>query len=312
VKVSVIIPAYNAADSLPRLLASLEAQTFRDFETIVVDDGSTDGTADVLAVRRPSIGLRVLRQPNAGASVARNAGLDMAQGEAVLFVDSDDVVCPCLLEWTVATLAESKADYALFGYREIGETEAGGLLAEWEKAGSRPAAVPLGDAALAWFAASRRVPSPWQALYSRASLAGRRFVPGIIYEDVPFIVGYLAGPARGVRLDAELYGYVRRASSQSHARSLLRWIEGIETGARALRSELDAPAYRLYAKAYVARWIRDMYRAAGRAPEDRARVTAFVRRALAEDLVRWGDFRFSRRLRILAALLGERLGRRSV
>lgn len=86
--VSIVIPAYNCAWCIDRALDSVAAQSFRDYEVIVVDDGSTDNTAAVLAARPEP--LRVIRQANAGMSAARNAGIAAARGEFVAFLDSDD------------------------------------------------------------------------------------------------------------------------------------------------------------------------------------------------------------------------------
>jgi hypothetical protein len=91
--VSVVIPAYNAAATLPETLASLDRQTFTGWEAVVVDDGSTDDTAAVaerLAAGDPRI--RVIRQANAGHSAARNAAIAAARGEWIVCLDSDDWV----------------------------------------------------------------------------------------------------------------------------------------------------------------------------------------------------------------------------
>ena len=89
-RVSVVVPCYNRAELLDAALRSVAAQTFRDFEIVVVDDGSTDGTPLVLAEweRR---GARVLRQANRGPSAARNNGVRAARGELLAFLDSDDL-----------------------------------------------------------------------------------------------------------------------------------------------------------------------------------------------------------------------------
>lgn len=86
--VSIVIPAYNCAWCIDRALDSVAAQSFRDYEVIVVDDGSTDDTAAALAARPEP--LRVIRQANAGMSAARNTGIASARGEFVAFLDSDD------------------------------------------------------------------------------------------------------------------------------------------------------------------------------------------------------------------------------
>ena len=85
---SVVIPVYNKANTIKRALDSVLTQSFRDFEVIVVDDGSTDDLADVLSAYRAP---RVIRQENAGVSCARNAGIAAARGEYVCFLDADDL-----------------------------------------------------------------------------------------------------------------------------------------------------------------------------------------------------------------------------
>jgi teichuronic acid biosynthesis glycosyltransferase TuaG len=89
--VSVIIPAYNAQAFLARAITSVERQTFSDFEILVVDDGSTDATAEAA---RGFSGVRYLREPHLGAAAARNRGLEEANGDFVAFLDADDEWLP--------------------------------------------------------------------------------------------------------------------------------------------------------------------------------------------------------------------------
>ena len=100
--VSVVIPAYNAAWCVRKAIDSVLAQNFRDFELIVVDDGSTDDTASELASYGSSI--RVISKPNGGMSSARNAGIAQAGGEFVAFLDADDWWLPSKLERQVALM----------------------------------------------------------------------------------------------------------------------------------------------------------------------------------------------------------------
>jgi glycosyltransferase involved in cell wall biosynthesis len=99
-KVSVIVPAYNAAHFLPAALDSVLRQTWRDWEIVVADDGSTDDTRSVVEQRIPSFGgrLRYLFQPNRGVSAARNAALHAATGQFIALLDADDVWLPTRLE----------------------------------------------------------------------------------------------------------------------------------------------------------------------------------------------------------------------
>ncbi|HRO13478.1 MAG TPA: glycosyltransferase family 2 protein [Paracoccus sp. (in: a-proteobacteria)] len=94
---SIVIPAYNRVDRIGRAIASCLTQTFHDFEIIVVDDGSRDGTPDAVeAMDDPRI--RCIRQANAGASAARNRGAQAARGTHLAFLDSDDEFLPRKLE----------------------------------------------------------------------------------------------------------------------------------------------------------------------------------------------------------------------
>lgn len=108
-KLSIIIPAYNAEAYLPQCLDSILAQEHRGCEVIVVDDGSTDGTAALLE-HYPDV--KVIHQENRGMSTARNRGLDEARGEYILFVDSDDL----LTEGALATLASELTGEDIIGF----------------------------------------------------------------------------------------------------------------------------------------------------------------------------------------------------
>lgn len=103
--VSVVIPAYNAAPFIERTLDTVRAQTFQGHETVVVDDGSTDRTADVVQAyfARHAMSGRVLRQENRGQAAARNAGMRVAAGTFIALLDSDDLWYP---EKLAAVMAE--------------------------------------------------------------------------------------------------------------------------------------------------------------------------------------------------------------
>ena len=106
--ISVVIPAYNRARLIPRALKSIQQQTHRNWEAIIVDDGSTDETAEVAArLAREDERIRFLRQEkNAGAQAARNLGIRAARGEWVAFLDSDDVFLPESLEIRLKALIQ--------------------------------------------------------------------------------------------------------------------------------------------------------------------------------------------------------------
>lgn len=122
---SVIVATWNRADLLPRALASLEAQACADWEALVVDDGSEDGTPGLLARWADGARRRALCRPHAGLSAARNAGLAAARGTWITFLDSDDEYAPGHLACRAETLAAAPGlDLLHGGYRVLGPPEA--------------------------------------------------------------------------------------------------------------------------------------------------------------------------------------------
>ena len=117
-KVSVIIPTYNRAHLVKDAVESVLNQTYQDFELIVIDDGSTDNTREVLAVYKDK--LTYIYQENQGRSSARNHGIELAQGEYIAFLDSDDVWFPDKLERQVPILESAPPNVVLVhGYKCI-------------------------------------------------------------------------------------------------------------------------------------------------------------------------------------------------
>lgn len=107
-RISIIMPAYNSAATIGAALASVVAQTFTDWEALIVDDGSTDPLASALAGFAADPRIRLLRlAQNSGVCAARNAGLDAACGEFVAFLDADDAWLPEKLAWQLAACLES-------------------------------------------------------------------------------------------------------------------------------------------------------------------------------------------------------------
>ena len=114
---SIIIPVYRVEEYLEKCVDSILAQTCQDFELLLIDDGSPDGSGaicDRYAASHPNQ-VRALHQPNGGAGAARNRGIELAQGDYLLFVDGDDWLAPNLLEDLSASIAATPADLYLFG-----------------------------------------------------------------------------------------------------------------------------------------------------------------------------------------------------
>lgn len=119
-KISIIVPIYNIEKYLPRCLDSILAQTYKNLEVILVDDGSVDNSgmiADKYA--RNDQRINVIHQVNKGVSAARNAGLDLATGDYIGFVDGDDYIEPDMYEILMRIIDEQQVDIAHCGYQMV-------------------------------------------------------------------------------------------------------------------------------------------------------------------------------------------------
>ena len=121
-KISIIVPVYNVSAYIERCVSSLLCQTFTSLEIIFIDDGSTDDSVPKirsLIKNKPKnkFLVRIIRQKNQGLSSARNAGIKIAQGDYLIFVDSDDAISPNFCEVTYQKAQASKADLVISGFQ---------------------------------------------------------------------------------------------------------------------------------------------------------------------------------------------------
>lgn len=219
-QVSVIVPIYNVERYLDECLSSLRAQTFRDFEVICVNDGSTDGSrAIVERFLRADPRFRVIDKENTGYGASMNRGLDAARGRYVAILESDDFFEPdALATLHAAALREGadvvKADFYLYWSAPEGRREPFGIV-DGREAGRTMA--PLDDLAIFF-----RKPSIWSALYRREFLEenGIRFLetPGASYQDAGFNFKVWASARRATFLPARVLDY-RQDNEQSSVAS---------------------------------------------------------------------------------------------
>lgn len=119
-KISIIIPVYNKIRYIATILQQVKDQSFTDYECLLIDDGSKDGSGavcDEFAVKDRRF--RVFHIPNGGVSHARNVGLDAAQGEYITFIDADDGIKPDYLENLIRCAEESGVDLVISGYQKV-------------------------------------------------------------------------------------------------------------------------------------------------------------------------------------------------
>ena len=204
--ISVIIPVYNVAAYLPQCLDSILGQDHAALEVIVIDDGSKDDSGaicDAYAARDSRV--TVIHQKNAGAAAAKNAGLRIATGEYLSFVDSDDYLEPNVYGYMLETLQSCGADAVQFAFRDVYRDRTEGH--------------PLEKAVLNNKEYLQRFPKDWTCallwnkLYKRSLYDGVFFEEGHKIDDEYFTYRGFLKPCTVVCDDRIIYNYRKRASS---------------------------------------------------------------------------------------------------
>lgn len=205
--ISVIVPVYNVAQYLPQCLDSVLSQDHRALQVILIDDGSTDGSGEICdeyAKADPRI--TVIHQKNAGAAAAKNAGLRIATGAYLSFVDSDDYLEPNIYGYMVQTLESNGVDTVHFAFREEYRTHSevqnhhrGGMVMDHETY-------------LKCFPKDWSCPLLWNKLYRRSLYEGVFFEEGHKIDDEYFTYRGFLKPCRVLWDERVIYHYRKRAS----------------------------------------------------------------------------------------------------
>lgn len=230
VKISIIVPVYNAEDYLDRCLHSVLEQEFSSYEVILVDDGSTDASS-LICDRYSSTDPRfiTLHQANKGVSAARNAGVNMAQGEYVMFLDADDTLLPFALE----SMAESLLgeDVVIGGYGVF----VGDVLSKEVKP-QRTFSYKGNDYQKFFTENITRncalLDAPWAKLFRNKAIRSIRFNEDLNYaEDKLFVFEVLAKCKSVMTVSHAVYGYHKREgslgsdlSSDEHIKKLMKFL----------------------------------------------------------------------------------------
>ena len=185
-RISVVVPIYNVEEYLDECLASLQRQTVKDLEILVVDDGSTDGSAAIAArYAEQDERIRVITRPNGGLGAARNTGIEAATGEYLAFLDSDDVLPPTAYELLLNSLEKTGSDFATGNVLRLTATgTAPALFLTRVFTRDRPATHVRKFRAML---SDRIVPNK---LFRRSfwDAHGFRFPVGMLHEDIPVVI----------------------------------------------------------------------------------------------------------------------------
>lgn len=183
-KVSVIIPVYNVEGFLEECVHSVLSQTYKNYEVILVDDGSADSSGEICDSYAKYENVKVIHKENGGLSSARNAGMAIADGDLLFFVDSDDYISKDSLEIMTNIYIDTNADVVVAHFSHKEEDLA-------RRKGSAPVVID-GQKALKRLLQERISPSASAKLYKAEMFHDIRFPEGMIYEDyatIPKIVG---------------------------------------------------------------------------------------------------------------------------
>ena len=248
--ISVVIPVYNVEKYVGKCLSSLVEQTFRDFEVIAVNDGSTDDSLEILRHFEQKYDfIHVLSQKNAGMSQARNAGMELARGEYLSFVDSDDYVAPTFLAELYEACAACDADIACcYYYYHFIEND---FLFEYP---FRCKGVYNRTQAMNKLLRDVQIQSlVWNKLYRRSLFSdyGITF-PSMCFEDMATANRVFTHARRVVVLDRPLYYYNQRSMSTLATMNANKINDFIRAIALVRRSLEKNGLYEKYRKSYLA------------------------------------------------------------
>ena len=217
--ISIIVPVYNTEKYLHRCVDSILNQTFTDFELILVDDGSTDRSGEICdEYAKNDKRINVIHKSNGGLSDARNAGLDIAKGEYISFIDGDDYIHPQTYEIILKIMSETRSDLGCFNYRFIQPDEN----AEFERydADSIEKTVVTSDEllnnfneyyhAVSWISACTKI-------YHKNAFNNNRYPYGKVDEDSYMLHHVIGDSKRVVRIEEKLYYYVWTQGSISRS-----------------------------------------------------------------------------------------------
>ncbi|WP_346711999.1 glycosyltransferase [Phocaeicola plebeius] len=207
---SIILPAYNASTFLSNTLRNILSQQYSNFELLLINDGSTDSTADI-CTHYANMDKRIsfISKHNEGVSVARNKGLDIAKGKYILFIDADDLLYPNALSTISDALKNIKTDYLRYEYQTIDE-KGNPLYPNYEAKLRRKISNQILDAADCITHIVRNEYFLWSGIFRKEIIDQYhlRFMEGCTYnEDTLFMLQFFMHSKTHIYLPTTLYGY---------------------------------------------------------------------------------------------------------
>lgn len=208
-EISIIIPAYNEEKNIACCLNSVLAQTFESFEAICIDDGSTDGTVDIIkSFAEKDDRIILLKNPDKGVSSARNFGIENSRGNYIGFVDSDDFIQPQMYEFLHRAVTENNCDFSVCKYKKTSEIKEKIFEYKTENFYPENFIENYDETELIFSSACTK-------LISKKFLNNIRFEKFKIGEDTVFNSELYLKSSSSILVDAELYTYFINTQSVS-------------------------------------------------------------------------------------------------
>lgn len=227
--ISIIVPVYNLNGYLAESVGSILRSTVDDFELILVDDGSTDGSGELcddLATRDSRI--RVLHKQNAGVAEARNSGLEMATGEYIMFVDGDDQIHPLMMEWLLKAIQSGDHDFAMVYGIKVKEQDVKALDQRRDQEMPQPKPITQRDYISQMFAVNFQYQVVWNKLY-RKSLVKDLAFRNTGAEDLEWLNRMALRMRSAVLVEQEMYYYIHRLNSLMRSGITMSYLDRISS-----------------------------------------------------------------------------------
>ena len=213
--ISIIVPVYNVESYLERCINSILNQTFKNFELILVDDGSTDGCKDICnEYKTKDKRIKVIHKENGGLSSARNAGLDIARGKYIGFVDSDDFINKDMYKTLFNTIQDNNSDMVICDYYKVNEDDINkfrNLKCNCENIKIKN--LNNLESIDNLFLTGEKFIFAWNKLYKRDLFSDLRYEQGRIYEDEYLAHRILYKCKKVSVIEVKMYYYVQRKGS---------------------------------------------------------------------------------------------------
>ena len=211
-KVSIIVPVYMGAQWLPRCIDSIVGQTNKNLEIILVDDGSPDNSGDICEKYATNDSrIKVVHKDNGGLSDARNAGINEANGNYIMFVDEDDYIHPQMVDIMLQTMLHTEADIVVCDFQAVPDNKE----VDYQNIVPREQRICFEGQEIMNQLYYRNLLTvvAWNKMYKKSVFLQHRYIKGRVHDDESAIHYFLHDCQKIVYINQKLYYYVQREGS---------------------------------------------------------------------------------------------------